>query len=218
MSQKDPDPMFGLAAFCAAGSTVGWGLYILGSATLPDLPPVGDSAARIAAWHEARGPHLVYGWGGVVGARLTVPYLFAMAWHMAAKRPRLWLAFLAVMSAALAPVYVVLPGLAGDPGPAADHVVALEIANAAVEPIWFIGGFLAYGLAPAWIAATALRLGAGPGWLNWAGLAGAAAGIVWSRPFLAVPAPLAVPGSVANIVLLSIGAVGLTLALWRVVA
>lgn len=218
--------LFKIAVFCSIGSTFGWVLYVVGSTGLPLLPPISEPVDRLATLQAAKGSYLIYGWGGVFGALLTIPYLFAMVKATPTRGDQRWIAFLAgaagalmtavsFMGASLAPIYFVLPKILKDPELATSYFVALDVANSGLEPIWFFGSFLTYSLAVAWIAYDALRAGVGPGWLNWIGIAGGFAGIVWLRPFLSFLLPIGALGSIANIMLLSVWAIGLTLVLWR---
>ncbi|MCP5036640.1 MAG: hypothetical protein GY945_03455 [Rhodobacteraceae bacterium] len=226
MTDLASKPLFKLAFFCAIGSTIGWILFIVVSTGNPSLPPISEPVNRLAALQAGKNSSLIYGWGGVFGALLTIPYLFAMVSAIPSRGGEKWIAFLAgaigalmtavsFMGAALAPVYYVLPHILEHPELAPSYLIALEVANAGLEPMWFFGSFLAYGLAVVWIAYDALKAGIGPGWLNWVGIGGGIAGTVWLRPFLSFLLPFETVGSIANIVLLSIWAVGLTLVLWR---
>lgn len=219
-------PLFQLAFFCSIGSTIGWVLFVVGSTGIPSLPPISEPIDHLTALQAAKGSSLIYGWGGVFGALLTIPYLFAIVSAVPSPGGQKWITFVtgasgalmtavAFMGAALAPIYYILPKILENPELAPSYLVALDVGNGGLEPMWFLGSFLAYGLAVVWIAYGALRAGIGPGWLNWVGIGGGIAGIVWLRPFLSFLLPLETVGSIANIVLLSIWAIGLTLVLWR---
>ena len=68
----------GLAA--AILSTVGWLAYILGSTGSPDVSEI-HGRMLFETYNDARSTYLLYGWGGIFGALLTIAY--ALSFHHA---------------------------------------------------------------------------------------------------------------------------------------
>jgi len=214
-----------LVGFSAAIlSTIGWVMFAV--AGNPDLPPLSDPIARIDVLDSHTTSLLMYGWGGTLGALFTIPYMFAITYSAIQIGPHKWVAFIAsavgallvanaFMGGALSLVYQYVPTALAEPELAAGYVLAVDAATNSFETSWFFGSFLAYSVAIAWIAGAALRTGTGPVWLNWVGLAGAFAGIVWLRLFVDALQSLELVGSLLNIVLLSIWAIGMTFWLRR---
>lgn len=225
MTATSEKPLYAIALASAVVSTVFWLIFIATSGSAP-LPPFSDAEARYAAIVSSERVVLSYGWSGTLGAFLTIPYLLAIVYSLRDRGPHMWLVFVAgtigafltaaaFMGVSLSAVYFAVASV--DPaGPELQaNLAAFQIASDMFEAGWFIGSFLCYGLAIAWASWEALREACGPKWLNWLGLIGGFAGVVWLRPFIRVLLPLELIGSVANVVLLSIWAVGLTWVLWR---
>lgn len=223
MVEATPSPraLYVIAFASAVLSTLGWVLFIVGSTGGPDLSAVSDPAGRLEALAAASGDDLIYGWGGTLGGLFTIPYLVGIAFALAEAGHERWLAatvgvlgaaltafaFMAVLSG----VYFMLPAaLAAPADQAGGYLAAYQMASDLIEAPWFIGSFLVYGLAIGWLAWMALRSGLGPGWLNWVGIIGAVAGIIWLRPFIPMLVPLETVGSLVNVVLLSVWAIGAT--------
>jgi len=223
---REASGLFALALLSAIASNAAWLIYAVSSGAQPPAPELADTAGQVAALTAGRGVSLTYGWSGTFGALLTIPYFFAMVWACDALGPQRWLAFmtgmvgafmtaLAFMAVSLSPVYFALPIVQASPDAAAAGVVALKIAQSSFDAPWFIGSFLAYGLATFWIALGLLKSRIGPAWLQWLGMAGGVVGLIWLRHFVPVLMPVAALGSIINIVLIIIWSLGTSLILWR---
>ncbi len=215
-----------VAMVSAILSTLFWVLYVLTAASSPILPELSEPIARLEALRDAQGTYLIYGWGGTLGAFLTIPYMFGIVHAMDDAGPQRWIALfagvigavltgVAFLSVSLSAIYYLLPSAEASPELAQHFVIAIETTLRGHEAVWFFGSFLAYGLAVAWIAMDALRTKTGPAWINWVGIFGGVAGIIWLRPFLDALMPIAAIGSILNIVLLSVWAIGLTISMWK---
>lgn len=226
-SVTSPRGLYVIAFASAVVSTLGWVLYIVGSTGGTDLSAIAEPAARLEAMAARGGTDLIYGWGGTIGALLTIPYLLGIAYALASAGPQRWLAYAAGLVGAvltavafmmvLSGVYFMLPAALSAPAEqTATYLVAIEMAAAIIEAPWFLGSFLVYGLAIGWLAWLGLRGGVGPAWLNWIGIAGAIAGLIWLRHFIPILLPLTLIGSLANVVLVSVWAIGATWVVMRV--
>lgn len=215
-----------IALFCAIFSTISWIGYILASTGGAQMPPLSEPGKRLDALQSATGIYLTYGWAGTFGAFLTIPYLFAIVHSIPERGAQRWVAFLfgaigslltamSFMGVSLATVYFVLPQILENPDFTSTYLISLDVTQRGMEVIWFFGSFLAYGLAITWIAFDCLKARRGPVWLNLVGIVGGVSGIIWLRPFLDFLLPFGAIGSIANIVLLSTWAIGMTLVLWR---
>jgi len=215
-----------LALICAILSTLFWILYVLTATGSPRLPSLSEPVARLEALNEASLAYLSYGWAGAFGAFLSIPYMFGIVYSMDKAGPQRWVALLtgiigavltgvAFLSVSLSAIYYLLPSAAASSELAQEFAVAIEITLRGQEATWFFGSFLAYGLAVSWMATDALRTKTGPAWINRIGIIGGIAGVIWLRPFIPVLMQFAVLGSITNIVLLSVWAIGLTFALWK---
>lgn len=226
MSKYSPTTLPLIAMISAILSTLFWILYVLTAASTPILPELSEPVARLEALREVKTAYLSYGWAGTLGAFLTIPYMFGIVHSMNNAGPQRWIALIvgivgavltgvAFLSVSLSLIYYLLPAADSSPELALQFVVAIETTLRGQEATWFFGSFLAYGLAVTWISFDALRTKMGPAWVNWVGIAGGIAGVIWLRAFLEVLMPFATIGSILNIVLLSIWAIGLTIAMWK---
>jgi len=206
-------------------STIGWLAYILGSMSLPDVSGL-DGRPFFQAFQDARSTYLLYSWGGVFGALLTIPYVLAFR---AATREEVGVRSLATAAAVigavltalgfmktLTTVYLVVPAALEA---SADQLpmmqIAARFAGDVFEVPWFFGSFLAYGIGVGLLAVHALRAAKGPKWVNVVGVVGGISGIIWLRPFLPFLLPLTTLGSMVNILTVTIWCIGLSAALVR---
>lgn len=213
--------LYRIGLLCAVLSTAGWLLYVYGSTNassfgFTDSPT--DFIARID--HEqVRFYDLLYGWGGVLGALATIPYIIAFfyATHdVGATRiiPVVLVIVGAVLTAlaffggALNGHYIFAPALRELNGAEQlAYATAVSAVLNSVEAVWFFASFLAYGLGMAWFALLALRSPVIPKWLSWLGVVGGVAGISWL--FLFVPIPFVVIWRILNILTLIVWSIGM---------
>jgi len=217
--------LYKVGLVAAIFSTVGWVVYILGSASLPDVSAL-DGRQFFQAFQDARVTYLLYSWGGVFGALLTIPYVLAI--HAATGEEvgvRSLVSTTAVIGAVLTAlgfmktlttVYLVVPAALEA---SADQLpmmqIAARFAGDMFEVPWFFGSFLAYGIGIGLLAVHALRSAKGPKWVNIVGVVGGISGIIWLRPFLPFLMPLTTPGSLVNILTVTVWCIGLSAALVR---
>ncbi len=150
--------LYQVGLIAAILSTAGWFVYILGNTGGPDLSLIDDPKQYFQALQDIRSTRLLYGWGGVLGALLTIPYI--LAFHYAtedAGSVRIVATTTAVigavltavgfMSTALASVYFLLPmALEAAPETLAMMKIAATFSTRVFEVMWWVGSFLAYGL------------------------------------------------------------------------
>lgn len=177
MEREKTAKLYAFALVCALFSNVAWLAYAVTSASIPELPGLEDPALRLQELLAIQGQTLVYGWSGTIGAFLTMPYMFAMVWAVSAYGPLRWVALLIGLSGALltaqaflavsvSPAYFSVPQISAQPGLISERLAALEIVQASFEAQWFLGSFLAYGVATFWIALALHSANVGPVWLG----------------------------------------------------
>ena len=211
----------GLAA--AILSTIGWLAFI--AAGNPDYSEI-SGLELFQAWQDNRFGMLLYGWGGVFGALLSIPYF--LSFHYALKDAgsvRSVTTITAVIGSVLAAfgffgtltmVYAWVPtALEANPDALPMIEIAASYASQLFEVPWWIGSFLAYGLGVGLFAYYALRTDTGPKWLNVVGLVGGLTGIIWLRYFFPVLYNWEFLGSILNILMIFIWSIGLSVVLVR---
>ncbi|MCP5097558.1 MAG: hypothetical protein GY943_18585 [Chloroflexi bacterium] len=197
------------------------------AATGPDLSLIDDPQQYFQALQDARSTRLLYGWGGVLGTLLTIPYI--LAFHYAtedAGSVRIVATTTAVigsvltavgfMSTALSSAYFLLPmALESAPEALAMMKIAATFSTRVFEVMWWVGSFLAYGLGVGLMSIHAWHSTSAPKWINGVGIVGGLSGIIWLRHFIPFLLPLTTPLSLVNILTVSIWAIGLSVALAR---
>ncbi len=211
----------GLAA--AILSTLGWCAFV--AAGNPDYSAL-SGRELFEMWQTDRFGWLLYGWGGVFGALLSIPYF--LAFHHALKDTgpvRSVATAAAIIGSVLAAfgffgtltmIYAWVPA-ALEASPDALPVIegTARYASALFEVPWWIGSFMAYGLGVGLLAYFAWRNNTGPRWLNGVGLIGGLSGIIWLRYFIPSLYAWELSGSIVNILAISIWAIGLSVVLVR---
>ena len=211
----------GLAA--AILSTIGWIAFI--AAGNPDYSGI-SGRELFQMWQGNRFGWLLYGWGGVFGALLSIPYF--LAFHYALKDTgavRSVATTEAIIGSVLAAfgffkpltmIYAWVPAaLEASPDTLPIIEVTARYASDLFEVPWWIGSFLAYGLGVGLFAYYAWRNGIGPKWLNGVGLVGGLSGIIWLRYFFPILYTWELLGSIVNILTIMIWSIGLSAALVR---
>ncbi len=211
----------GLAA--AILSTLGWIAFI--AAGNPDYSEL-SGRELFQAWQGNRFEWLLYGWGGVFGAFLSIPYF--LAFHYALKDTgsvRSVVTTAAIIGSVLAAfgffkplvmIYAWVPAaLEASPETLPMIEIAARYAADLFEVPWWIGSFLAYGLGVGLFAYYAWRTGTGPKWLNSVGLIGGVSGIIWLRYFFPALYAWELLGSIVNILTIIIWSIGLAVVLVR---
>ncbi|MCB0123628.1 MAG: hypothetical protein KDE58_15355 [Caldilineaceae bacterium] len=213
--------LYRVGLLCAILSTVGWLTYIYGSISassfgLSDSPA--DLIVRIDHT-QLRFYDLLYGWGGVLGALATIPYIIAFSYAARDAGAILVVpAVLAVIGAGLT-AYAFLSGALNahyvyattlrelNGAEQLAYATAVAAALDSVEAVWFFASFLAYGLGMGWFALLALQSAAIPRWLSWIGVVGGVTGVSWL--FLFIPIPYVVLLRMVNIVVLIVWSIGM---------
>jgi len=214
----------GLAA--AILSTAGWFAFIIASTGNPDYSGI-NGRELFQAWQDNRFGWLLYGWGGVFGAMLSIPYF--LAFHYALKGSgsvRSVATTSAIIGSVLAafgffkPLVMIYAWVPAALEASSDTLPVIEIiaryAADLFEVPWWIGSFLAYGLGVGLFAYYAWRNDTGPKWLNSVGLIGGLSGIIWLRYFFRVLYTWEFIGSIVNILAIMIWSIGLAVVLVRV--
>jgi hypothetical protein len=216
------------AGFVAAiVSTLGWLAFIMGTTGLPDLSGIDDPSTLFLALKDARTSYLLYGWGGVIGAFLTIPYVLAVYY---ATRQAGSIRLLAMMAGVIGAVLAAMAFM-GDTltqvyfyVPAAQEASIDQLPMLAVvarfsgdvfEVAWFVGSFLVYGLGIGLLAFYAWQTGVGSKWINGIGLIAGVTGLIWLRPFLPFLNPATTILSLLNILTVTIWAIGISASLVR---
>ena len=204
-------------------STLGWLAFI--AAGNPDYS---DLSGRefFQAWQDQRFGWLLYGWGGVFGALLSIPYFQAFQHALRDKVPASSVtATIAIIGcvltafgffAALVMVYAWVPAaLEASPEALPTIEITTQYASDLFEVPWWIGSFMAYCLGVGLLAYHALRTGTGPKWINVVGILGGLAGIIWLRYFFPALYAWELIGSLINILAVTVWAIGLSAAVLR---
>ncbi|MBT3187759.1 MAG: hypothetical protein HN736_09165 [Anaerolineae bacterium] len=222
MSNKS---MYKVGLTTAILSAFGWIAFILGSTGGPDYSTL-SGLELFQAWNENRFGRLLYGWGGVFGALLSIPYF--LSFHYALKETgsvRSVTTVAAVIGSVLAAfgffkpltmVYAWVPAaLEASPDALPMIEIAANYASGLFEVPWWIGSFLAYSLGVGLFAYYAFRTDTGPKWLNIVGILGGITGIIWLRYFFPVLYNWEFIGSILNILMIFIWSIGLSASLLK---
>jgi hypothetical protein len=220
--------LYRIGLVCAILSTVGWLLYVYGSSSATSFGLTDSPADLIVRINHAqvRRYDLLYGWGGVLGALATIPYI--IAFFYAARDAGAVVAIptvLVIVGAALVSLaffggslnthYIYASALRGlDSAEQLVYATAVSAVLDSVESAWFFASFLAYGLGMAWFALLALRSPSIPTWLSWIGIVGGIAGISWLSLF--IPSPLVVILRIVNILALIVWSLGMGVVALRI--
>ena len=211
----------GLAA--AILSTLGWVAFILaGNPSYPGL----SGRELFQAWQNDRIGWLMYGWGGVFGAMLSIPYFQVFRDALKDKVPASSMVTTTAIIgsvltaygffAALVMIYAWVPAaLDASPETLPMIGVVTEYAADVFEVPWWIGSFMVYCLGVGLMAYYALRTDTGPKWVNIVGIVGGLAGIIWLRYFFRALYAFELIGSLINILAVTVWAIGLAVALLR---
>jgi len=211
----------GLAA--AILSTLGWVAFVLaGNPSYSGL----SGYDLFQAWQNDRIGWLLYGWGGVFGALLSIPYFQVFHHALKDKVPvSSMVTTTAIIGcvltafgfiAALVMVYAWVPAALDA---STDILPIIEIVTVYTADIfevpWWIGSFMVYCLGTGLMAYYAWRTDTGPKWVNVAGIIGGLAGIIWLRYFFRTLYAFELIGSLVNILAVTVWAIGLSVALLR---
>jgi hypothetical protein len=209
-------------------STLSWFAFIFGQLSLPHLSAIDDPLQYFQMIQDSRSVFLLYGWGGVVGTLLTVPYIVAFYEAIKDAGPMVLLSMIVALIGVvlatfgffkpLTTVYEYVPlGLEASPEALPSLKVAAAVSVGVFEIPWALGSFLLFGLGFGLIAYYAWRTATGPKWLNVVGLAAGLSGIVWLTPFLPFLEPVATFLRFLNILTIMIWSIGLSVVLVRLI-
>jgi len=182
-----------LALVTAILSAVSWVVFILGGMSKPTLSEISDPLKFFQTIQDTKSVWIMYGWGGIFGTLLSIPYIIAFYDAMKETAPAVLLSMVITMFGAalttfgffspLTTVYFYLPpGLVASPE-------SLPIFKAVAE--------------------IAVK------WLNVIGMFAGLTGIVWLTPFLPFLEPISVILRLSNILLIFVWSIGLSTALVR---
>jgi len=223
MSKK---AFYKLALVAAILSAVSWVVFILGQMSAPPLSEIADPRQFFQAIQDSRIAWLMYGWGGIFGTLLSIPYLIAFYTALKDTGPFVLLSMIfGVVGATLATfgffsplttLYYYLPvGLALPAENLSVFKEAAEVAVQVFEAPWFVGSFLMFGLSFGLTAYLGLRTSTGPRWINIVGILAGATGIIWLENYLPFLEPIGIFLRLSNILLIFVWSIGLTAVLVR---
>lgn len=223
MSEKS---FYKVALIAAILSAVSWIFFILGQTSRPALSDISDPLQFFQSIQDTRLVWIMYGWGGVFGTLLSIPYIIAFYNAMKDTGPGILMSMvIALIGATLAvfgffspltTLYYYLPvGLVANPESLPVFKVAAEVAVQVFEAPWFVGSFLIFGLGFGLIAYFGLRTSTGPKWLNVVGILAGLTGIIWLENYLPFLEPIGVILRLSNILLIFVWSIGLSTALVR---
>ncbi|MCO5188764.1 MAG: hypothetical protein M9928_23670 [Anaerolineae bacterium] len=210
-------------------ATVSWFVYVFAQMSTPAPSGIENPQQFFQTVQEARTVFLFYGWSGVWGILLGIPYLFAFYMAIVERAPMVQLALLFVLIGSslaifgffkpLTLVYEYLPmATTTDPELLPFLKTAADAAGEVMELPWNLGSLLLFGLGSGLFAFYAWRASIGPKWANACGLIGGLAGIVWLQAYVPFLVPMATILIATNILAISIWAIGLSVSLVRVSA
>jgi len=223
MSKKG---FYRLALGAAILSAISWIVFILGQMGKPALSEISDPLQFFQAIQDTRLTWLMYGWGGIFGTLLSIPYIIAFYSAMKDSGPVMLLSMvIGLIGATLATfgffsplttLYYYLPvGLAANPEYLPVFKAAAEVAVEVFEMPWFVGSFLIFGVSFGLIAYFGLRTSTGPKWLNVVGILAGLTGIIWLENYLPFLQPIGVFLRLSNILLIFVWSIGLSASLVR---
>ena len=211
----------GLAA--AILSTLGWVAFVLaGNPSYAEL----SGRELFQAWQNDRIGWLMYGWGGVFGALLSIPYFQVFQHALKDKVPASSVVTtIAIIGcvltsfgffAALVMVYAWVPAALEASAEVMPTIETVTFYAADIfEVPWWVGSFMVYCLGVGFMAYYALRTGVGSQWVNIVGIIGGVSGIIWLRYFFRALYAFELIGSLVNILAVTVWAIGLAVALVR---
>jgi hypothetical protein len=218
--------LYKVGLFSAVLSAICWMIYIWGGTGNPDLRIIEDPETFFHAIQNARISYLMYGWGGIFGTLLVIPYLVAFYTSVKEKSSLglivlvislvgIVLAMIGFMKP-LTLVYLIRPiGLNADPEFVKTMQIAVLVMGEVVEVGWFIGSFLVFGLGIGLFAFLALKLSIGPKWINVIGTIGGISGVIWLAIFFPFLETFGTLLRLFNILTIFIWSIGLSAALTR---
>jgi hypothetical protein len=221
--------LYRVALIAAILSALSWFAYVFGQLSLPALSEIDNPQLFFQTIQDTRTIFLLYGWGGVLGTLLCVPYLLAFYTAIKESASVVPLVLLSLIIALIGTVLAVIGffkpltliysyvpmGLEAGPEALPLLKTAASVAVEVLELPWNVGSFLLFGLGIGLIAYYALRTATGPKWLNGVGIIAGLSGIVWLRVYLPFLLPVSVFLIVLNILTIMIWSIGLSVVIVR---
>jgi len=214
------------ALVAAILSAVSWIVFILGSMSKPALSEISDPLQFFQTIQDTRLVWIMYGWGGIFGTLLSIPYIIAFYYAMKDTGPVILMSMIIALIGVvltifgffspLTTIYFYVPlGLVANPESLPIFKAAAELAVQVFEGPWFLGSFLIFSLGFGLIAYLGWRTSTGPKWLNVLGMLAGLTGIVWLAVFLPFLEPMGVFLRLSNILLIFVWSIGLSTSLVR---
>lgn len=218
--------LFRIALIAAILATVSWVVYVYAQMSAPAVSGITDPQRFFQSIQDARTVNLLYGWSGVFGILLGLPYLFAFYRVIVMRSQWIQLALIFVLIGSslaifgffkpLTLVYEYVPlALAADAEMLPYLKTAVDVSAEVMELPWNLGSFLLFGLGSGLFAFYAWRADVGQRWANFFGLIGGLAGIVWLQAYVPFLVPVATFLIATNIIAISVWALGLSASLLR---
>ena len=197
-------------------------MFILGSMSKPVLSEITDLRLFFQTIQDTRTAWSMYGWGGIFGNLLSVPYVVAFHYAMKDTGPGILLSMVIALigatlttfgfSSPLTTLYYYLPvGLVASPESLPVFRAAGEVAVQVFEAPWFVGSFLISGL----VAYFGLRPSTGSKWLNAVRMLAGLTGVIWFEDYLPFLQPIGVLLRLLNILLIFVWSIGISVVLLR---
>lgn len=223
MSKKS---FYKLALISAVVSAVSWIVFVIGQTSLPATSGISDPLEFFNVLQDARSTFLMYGWGGIFGTLLSIPFILAFYVAMKDTSPMVLLSTITALVGAvftslgffkpLTLAYIHLPYALEASAEALPMIrIAAKVAVDVYEVPWALGSFLLFGLGFGLLGYLGLRSATGPKWLNIAGILAGLTGIVWLTVFLPFIQPVHLVLILSNILLIFIWSIGLSASLLR---
>jgi len=181
--------IYKIGLYSAIVSAISWVAYVFAGTGFPDLAAAESPLEYFQLFSGARMSYLVYGWAGVLGTLLVVPYVLAFYDALKSSSAALLALVVSLLGVALATIgffkplaaiyYLVPLALEAAEELLPTYRVAVEVTLQILEGPWNLGSFLVFGLGFFLFALLSGQQRVAPSWVNGVGLLAGLAGLVW---------------------------------------